>query len=181
MLALGAALACILVNGFFVAVEFALGSQTQFGTTDGSDFPVTANAYQKGVAGGGSFVVKLGPGGNTLVYSTYLVGATANGIAVDAAGNAYVAGSATPSFTTTPEDMLGSLTRIIADRSVGSLFFGNYHLTSGVNGASLITLYGTVPDGLVNDFDRQPRPTGAPDRGADEVITPVPTTPVPQR
>jgi hypothetical protein len=24
--------------------------------------------------------------------------------------------------------MLGSLTRIVADRSVGSLFFGNYHL-----------------------------------------------------
>ena len=36
-------------------------------------------------------VAKLGPAGNTLVYSTYLVGATANGIAVDAAGNAYVA------------------------------------------------------------------------------------------
>jgi hypothetical protein len=34
----------------------------------------------------------------------------------------------TVSFTTTPEDMLDSLTRIIADRSVGSLFFGNYHL-----------------------------------------------------
>ncbi len=34
----------------------------------------------------------------------------------------------TVSFTTTPEDMLGSLTRIVADRSVGSLFFGNYHL-----------------------------------------------------
>jgi len=34
----------------------------------------------------------------------------------------------TVSFTTTPSDMLGSLTRIIADRSVGSLFFGNYHL-----------------------------------------------------
>ena len=34
----------------------------------------------------------------------------------------------TISFTTTPEDMLDSLTRIIADRSVGSLFFGNYHL-----------------------------------------------------
>ena len=34
----------------------------------------------------------------------------------------------TISFTTTPEDMLESLTRIIADRSVGSLFFGNYHL-----------------------------------------------------
>jgi hypothetical protein len=34
----------------------------------------------------------------------------------------------TISFTTTPQDMLDSLTRIIADRSVGSLFFGNYHL-----------------------------------------------------
>jgi hypothetical protein len=34
----------------------------------------------------------------------------------------------TISFTTTPTDMLQSLTRIIADRSVGSLFFGNYHL-----------------------------------------------------
>jgi len=34
----------------------------------------------------------------------------------------------TVSFTTTPADLLQSLTRIIADRSVGSLFFGNYHL-----------------------------------------------------
>lgn len=34
----------------------------------------------------------------------------------------------TVSFTTTQADMLESLTRIIADRSVGSLFFGNYHL-----------------------------------------------------
>jgi hypothetical protein len=34
----------------------------------------------------------------------------------------------TISFTTTPEEMLTSLTRIIADRSVGALFFGNYHL-----------------------------------------------------
>src|SRR5204862_7541775 len=34
----------------------------------------------------------------------------------------------TISFTTTPEDMLDSLTRIISDRWVGSLFFGNYYL-----------------------------------------------------
>jgi hypothetical protein len=34
----------------------------------------------------------------------------------------------TVSFTTTQTDMLTSLTRIIADRSVGQLFFGNYHL-----------------------------------------------------
>jgi hypothetical protein len=34
----------------------------------------------------------------------------------------------TISFTTTPDEMLDSMTRIIADRSVGALFFGNYHL-----------------------------------------------------
>ena len=34
----------------------------------------------------------------------------------------------TISFTTTPEDMLGSLMRIVADRSVGAAFFGNYYL-----------------------------------------------------
>jgi hypothetical protein len=34
----------------------------------------------------------------------------------------------TISFTTTPDEMLDSLTRIIADRTVGFLFFNNYHL-----------------------------------------------------
>ena len=34
----------------------------------------------------------------------------------------------TISFTSTPADMLESLTRIIADRSVGAVFFGNYHV-----------------------------------------------------
>jgi hypothetical protein len=34
----------------------------------------------------------------------------------------------TISFTTTREEMLVALTRIIADRSVGQLFFGSYHL-----------------------------------------------------
>jgi len=34
----------------------------------------------------------------------------------------------TVSFTTTPEDMLVSMVRIISDRSVGSLYFNSYHL-----------------------------------------------------
>jgi len=34
----------------------------------------------------------------------------------------------TTNFTTTPADMLELVTRIVADRSVGSLFFGDYHL-----------------------------------------------------
>jgi hypothetical protein len=34
----------------------------------------------------------------------------------------------TISFTTTQAEMLSAVTRIVADRSVGQLFFGNYHL-----------------------------------------------------
>jgi hypothetical protein len=34
----------------------------------------------------------------------------------------------TISFTTTPDELLESLTRIIGDRTVGAAFFGNYHL-----------------------------------------------------
>jgi hypothetical protein len=34
----------------------------------------------------------------------------------------------TISFTTTPDDMLEALTRVVADRSVGAAFFGNYYL-----------------------------------------------------
>src|ERR1700678_3263699 len=34
----------------------------------------------------------------------------------------------TIAFTTTPSDMLDLLTRIVADRSVGAMFFGNYYL-----------------------------------------------------
>jgi hypothetical protein len=33
----------------------------------------------------------------------------------------------TLSFTTSPDDMMEALTRIIADRSDGALFFGNYY------------------------------------------------------
>jgi hypothetical protein len=48
----------------------------------------------------------------------------------------------TISFTSTPDDMLESLTRIIADRSVGALFFNNYHLMDyelmGGNGRAAI-------------------------------------------
>jgi hypothetical protein len=48
----------------------------------------------------------------------------------------------TMSFTATPSEMLESLTRIIADRSVGALFFGNYYLMDyelmGGNGRAAI-------------------------------------------
>lgn len=81
------------------------GNAYVIGVTDSIDFPVTAGAFQKKFAGGGScgvfgtagdaFVTKLNKRGDAFVYSTYLGGTTGDcgeGIAVDPAGNAYVVG-----------------------------------------------------------------------------------------
>ena len=87
-----------------IAVD-AAGGVYITGQTSGSDFPTSATAWQKGIAIGGAFIAKLAPAGNALVYSTYVVGATPSAIAVDAGGNAYVSGSATSTFLTTPGAM----------------------------------------------------------------------------
>lgn len=71
------------------------------GETYASDFPVTSGAYQTSAPSGGAFVTKLSPSGNTLVYSTYVLGASATHIAIDAGGAAYLTGSATGTFLTT--------------------------------------------------------------------------------
>jgi hypothetical protein len=62
--------------------------------------------------GGTSGVAELNPSGAALVYATYLVGSSPNnsgdsdgasGIAVDAAGNAYITGwPSSPDFPITP-------------------------------------------------------------------------------
>jgi hypothetical protein len=80
--------------GYAIAVG-ASGNAYVTGTTFSTDFP-TVGAYQ-GADGGGydAFVTKLNPAGSALIYSTYLGGAgddSGNAIAVDASGNAYVAG-----------------------------------------------------------------------------------------
>jgi uncharacterized protein (TIGR03437 family) len=79
-----------------IAID-AAGNAFVTGYTFSSDFPTTAGAIQTKYAGGqgDAFVFKLGPAGNTLVYSTFLGSAgedEGRAIAVDATGNAYVAG-----------------------------------------------------------------------------------------
>ena len=60
-------------------------------------FPTTAGVFDTTIAGSSEIgVSKLSPDGSTLVYSTYLggnQGETANAVAVDAFGNAYIAGN----------------------------------------------------------------------------------------
>jgi hypothetical protein len=86
-------------TGKAIAVDTA-GNAYVAGSTCSTDFPVTPGAFQTtnhAAANNGctAFVTKLNPTATALVYSTYLGGSggdTANAIAVDTAGNAYVAG-----------------------------------------------------------------------------------------
>jgi hypothetical protein len=88
-------------QGYAIAVD-SLGNSYVTGQTAAIDFPTTPGAFQTQYGGGDAFVAKLNPSGSALVYSTYLVGASGNGIAVDSAGNAYVTGDAGPvTFPTT--------------------------------------------------------------------------------
>lgn len=86
------------------------------GETLSPDFPTTANAVSRTFGGevvatgggtfGDAFVAELGPAGAKLLYSTYLGGSAADGafgIAIDAAGSAYVAGTTqSADFPVTP-------------------------------------------------------------------------------
>jgi hypothetical protein len=101
------------------------------GTSAADDFPTTAGAFQTsgGATNYDAFVTKLNPTGSALVYSTYLGGTTAptanddgEGIAVDAAGNAYVVGSTgSGNFPTTPGVVKTSLTGATHDGFVTKL------------------------------------------------------------
>ncbi len=98
--------------GIGIAVD-GLGDAYVTGHTSSVDFP-TRDALQpafggghgpgviNGVPAGDAFVLKLGPDGNSLIYSAYLGGRNddqGNGIAVDAVGSAYVTGTtASPNF-----------------------------------------------------------------------------------
>lgn len=79
-----------------IAVDSS-GSAYVTGSTYSLDFPTTVGAYQRSATRGPhAFVAKFNPAGTALVYSTYLLGSGSDigwSIAVDSAGNAYIAGT----------------------------------------------------------------------------------------
>jgi hypothetical protein len=92
--------------GSAIAVDSA-GTDHLTGFTDSTDFPTTAGAFDASFNGGqeDGFVTALNPAGSGLAYSTFLGGSSYDsprGIAVDAAGAAYVTGgTASADFPTT--------------------------------------------------------------------------------
>ncbi|MBI1910900.1 MAG: SBBP repeat-containing protein [Deltaproteobacteria bacterium] len=124
-------------RGQGIAVD-STGSAYVTGVTFSTDFP-TVSAMQGSYANtsnpwGDAFVTKISPSG-TLVYSTYLGGRATdqgNGIAVDSAGNAYIAGYTGSSDFPTASAIQGPYSSSAADAFItkisptGSLVYSTH-------------------------------------------------------
>jgi hypothetical protein len=121
----------------------ASGNTYVDGYTGSSDFP-TANALQPTNRGGtDAFAAKLSTGGTSLLYATYLGGSStdfASGIAVDAAGDAYVTGSTGSADFPTVNP---------AQSSIGGAVDA---FVSKINPQGTALAYSTYLGGIANDF-----------------------------
>jgi parallel beta-helix repeat protein len=134
-----------------VAVDGA-GNAYVVGRTISTNFPTTAGAYQTANAGGyDAYMCKFDSTGN-LVYSTYL-GGSANeygfGIAVDGAGNIYVAGyTVSTNFPTTPgayqtANAGGNDAYVSKFDSSGNLVYSTYIGGTGSDNGRVLAVDGT--------------------------------------
>ena len=120
------------------------------GGTRSNNFPITPGAFQTVLHGGSdAFVLKLNPAGDQLLYSTYLGGTReegfeGGGLALDAAGQAYVTGVTDsldfPTSRVTFQRSFGGgssdafVTKLSADgaRLVYSTYLGGFDLDQGL-------------------------------------------------
>ena len=109
------------------------------GGTGSLDFPVTAGAFRTPPDGSDNFVTKLNAAGSALVYSALFGGTDsegANGIDLDAAGNAWITGGTTSAdYPTTPDAF---------DRSANGM--ADAFITE-LNAAGTALLYSTLQGG----------------------------------
>lgn len=102
------------------------GNACVTGWTESPNFPGTAGSPSQNSLGGSrdAFVTKLNVGATAILYSTYLGGLgfdSGNGIAVDAAGNAYVTGLAGPGFPGTAASLIQSAHGGVSDAFITKL------------------------------------------------------------
>lgn len=139
-----------------IAVD-GFGQAFVTGSTYSSNFPVIG-AFQSTLAGGqDAFAAKVGSGGNTLLYSTYLGGGgggagapeTGNGIAIDSSGYAYIAGATSslnfPTFNAMKSSLSGSEDAFVLKLSVSgsALVYSTYLGGSSVDLATAIAVDST--------------------------------------
>jgi len=144
--------------GYSIAVDGS-GNAYITGSTNSVNFPTTSGAYQTSRSGynNDAFVSKLNPTGTGLVYSTYLGGTNYDygyGVAVDGAGNAYIAGyTYSTDFPTTTGayqtshagscDVFVSKLNPTGNALIYSTYLGGYYWDYG---------YGVVVDGDGNAY-----------------------------
>jgi Beta-propeller repeat len=124
--------------GSRVAVD-AGGNAFVMGSTSSADFPTTTGAFDTTANGAFDvFVTKLNASGSALTYSTFLGGQgfdSGGGLAIDAAGSAYVSGGAgSTDFPTTPG-------------AFDTLPDGSSAFVTKLNPAGSALVYSTVIDG----------------------------------
>jgi hypothetical protein len=123
------------------------------GITSSSDFPTTGGSFQSTYTAsseGNSFITKLNPTGSELSYSTYLAGSQAAGVAVNAAGNAFVTGLAGISgFPTTAGAFQTSVSTVVLNTHAfvselnatgSSLVYSTYIAGSDIDSANAIAV-----------------------------------------
>jgi len=150
---------------FGLAVDSS-GNAYVAGLTKSANFPVTPGAFQPTFGGappvceeyvcGDTFVTKLNSTGSALIYSSYLGGSGnehPEGLAIDAQGNAYVAGdTGSTNFPVTPgafqPQLKGSDTCI--GRSGATILCHNAYVTK-INPSGTQLVYSTYLGGTTGD------------------------------
>ncbi|HEY4365217.1 MAG TPA: SBBP repeat-containing protein [Bryobacteraceae bacterium] len=120
------------------------------GVTNSSNFPTTGGAFQGAFSGvQDAFVAKFNAAGNGLLYSTYWGGFSfdwASALAIDASGNAYIAGytstSGLPSVTPVQSSFNGMYDAFVAKLNPlgNGLSFSTYYGGTGSDSANAIAV-----------------------------------------
>lgn len=142
-------------EGLGIAVD-AAGNAYVTGYTGSSNFPVSADAFQRTNPSGWfkGFVAKLNSTGSALLYSTYLGGSggfdSSRAIAVDGAGNAYITGDTSSADFPTQNP----LQSVHADNFAGSTSGYSDAFVTKLNASGTALVYSTFLGGSADDSGR---------------------------